>query len=423
MFWFTCLFICVILVHSSSAQWLHRNNGLPDTINVLGGTVIEPVDSLTAFVIIDDGKFYKTSDAGMNWIDITSPTFPSSISVEDISVINEDSIWICGNSSDTATIYASFDGGGSWVEQYTSTEGNLYYIEMFSGDSGMVAGNGYDDVPAPMIQTTDGGLHWIKKNYDYLIGDYALANAIDMVDMDVIFFQKKWSSLSKSTNGGTTWDSLYTPITGEGVNFYNRKFGLLTTAFGQIIKSVDGGITWDLIADLPINSPRCLEFLPGNPAKIWLSIEWKLFFSEDSGKSWTEYPFEGDFWSFDIEFVDDLHGWIIARDGVYYTKAGDRIVTGLKNKSQIQIDFKLAQNYPNPFNQTTQIRYSLTQPEKVKITVFNALGQRIETLLNKNMPAGQHEITFNAGQLPSGTYFYKLVAGEYTDSKRMMYVK
>ena len=417
------LLFCAILIQFLSAQWLERKNGLPDTINVLGGSVIEPVDSLTAFVTVDDGKFYKTSDAGLNWIDITSPTFPSDISVEDISAVNEDSIWICGYSTGATNIYASFDGGGSWVEQYTSTEGTLYFIEMFSKDSGMAAGEGYGDVPAPMIQTTDGGAHWIEKNHDYLIGDYGLANGIDMVDMNVVFFQKKWWTLSKSIDGGTSWDSIYTTPLGEVVNFYNRQFGLLATGGGRIYKSLDGGDTWEEISNLQFSTSGCLEFLPGNPAKIWLSIEWKLFFSEDSGKSWIEYPFEGDFWSYDIEFVDDRHGWILAEDMVYYTKTGDRFVTGLRSRPNTSLDFRLGQNYPNPYNMNTKIKFSLLKPENVIIEVYNIVGQKVETLFNKPMKAGYHEVEFNAQNLSSGIYFYRIEAGEFQDVKKMILIK
>ncbi|MFC2088102.1 right-handed parallel beta-helix repeat-containing protein [Calditrichota bacterium] len=74
--------------------------------------------------------------------------------------------------------------------------------------------------------------------------------------------------------------------------------------------------------------------------------------------------------------------------------------------------FKLYQNYPNPFNPITKIKYDLPKPESVKIEVFNLLGQKIETLVDKHMPAGTHEVEFTANDLPSGVYFYRITAGE-----------
>jgi len=75
-------------------------------------------------------------------------------------------------------------------------------------------------------------------------------------------------------------------------------------------------------------------------------------------------------------------------------------------------EFLLMQNYPNPFNPSTTIKYTLPNSEKVKIEVFNLLGQKIETLLNKQMPSGSHEIEFIANDLPSGLYLYRIEAGD-----------
>jgi hypothetical protein len=74
--------------------------------------------------------------------------------------------------------------------------------------------------------------------------------------------------------------------------------------------------------------------------------------------------------------------------------------------------FTLQQNYPNPFNPTTKIKYTLPKSEKVKIEVFNLVGQKITTLINKQMPAGSHEVEFTAKNLPSGVYFYRIEAGD-----------
>jgi len=73
--------------------------------------------------------------------------------------------------------------------------------------------------------------------------------------------------------------------------------------------------------------------------------------------------------------------------------------------------FSLNQNYPNPFNPSTKIKYTLPKSDKVKMEIFNLLGQRIETLINKQMPAGSHEIEFIAKDLPSGVYLYRIESG------------
>ena len=95
--------------------------------------------------------------------------------------------------------------------------------------------------------------------------------------------------------------------------------------------------------------------------------------------------------------------------------------------SAIEIDFTkfpeeitLSQNYPNPFNPSTKIKFELPKPETVKIEVFNIIGQKIETLLNKPMPAGYHEVEFSGQNLSSGIYLYKIETGAWKDVKKMI---
>ena len=83
----------------------------------------------------------------------------------------------------------------------------------------------------------------------------------------------------------------------------------------------------------------------------------------------------------------------------------------------------LAQNYPNPFNPSTEIRYSLTNESKVSLKVYNALGSEVATLVDRSESAGEHNVNFNADNLPSGTYFYTLKAGMFSQTKRMVLSK
>ncbi len=86
-------------------------------------------------------------------------------------------------------------------------------------------------------------------------------------------------------------------------------------------------------------------------------------------------------------------------------------------------EYFLSQNYPNPFNPSTKIKYSVPQSSTVMIKVFDILGNEIETLVNEEKPAGTYEITWNAESLPSGVYLYKLQAGSYVETKKMILMK
>ena len=85
--------------------------------------------------------------------------------------------------------------------------------------------------------------------------------------------------------------------------------------------------------------------------------------------------------------------------------------------------FRLDQNYPNPFNPTTEIRYSLPEPSKVKIVVMNTLGQEVVRLADEHQGEGEHSVIFNALGLPSGVYFYAVYAGDFTEIKKMIYLR
>jgi hypothetical protein len=115
-----------------------------------------------------------------------------------------------------------------------------------------------------------------------------------------------------------------------------------------------------------------------------------------------------------------------ATTSLYYNTIGleFNIVTGIDdNPKGLSHEFLLFQNYPNPFNPITKIKYSIPQRSLVTLKVFDLLGKEIITLLNGEIMAGSYEYTFNASSLPSGVYFYKLQAGNYTQTKKLVFLK
>jgi hypothetical protein len=89
----------------------------------------------------------------------------------------------------------------------------------------------------------------------------------------------------------------------------------------------------------------------------------------------------------------------------------------------IPAEFSLLQNYPNPFNPSTKIDYSISSDGFVSLTIYNMIGQEVETLVNENQSAGKYSITFSADKLPSGLYFYTFRSGEFSATKKMLLLK
>lgn len=98
-------------------------------------------------------------------------------------------------------------------------------------------------------------------------------------------------------------------------------------------------------------------------------------------------------------------------------------VTEANESPSTPAKFFLEQNYPNPFNPVTSIRYSVPHRQKVSVKVFDALGREITVLVNEEKPAGNYTVEWNAEGMPSGTYFYRLQAGMYSETKKLMLIK
>lgn len=86
-------------------------------------------------------------------------------------------------------------------------------------------------------------------------------------------------------------------------------------------------------------------------------------------------------------------------------------------------DFILRQNYPNPFISSTVISFSLSQPQKVVLKVFDQLGKEIAVLLDEEVGAGEHTVTFDSGNLPNGVYFFRIEAGTFIDAKKLVILR
>jgi hypothetical protein len=101
------------------------------------------------------------------------------------------------------------------------------------------------------------------------------------------------------------------------------------------------------------------------------------------------------------------------------------LITSVEGETlnKLPTEYELNQNYPNPFNPSTTIRYSLVQPELVRIKVYDILGREVKTLVNELKQTGSYEVQFDASGLASGIYFYKLQIGSFVETKKMILLR
>lgn len=154
---------------------------------------------------------------------------------------------------------------------------------------------------------------------------------------------------------------------------------------------------------------------------------------------WTEIGFEFGAGNsnipIDYTFIDST----LVKSGLYYYRLRQIDVTGGEEYSDsVHINyyvipavnddlfnktFVLKQNYPNPFNPVTTIEYEIKTAAFVRLTIFNSIGEQIAVPVNERKIAGSYKIKFNAGTLPSGIYFYKLNAGNYSETRKLILIK
>jgi hypothetical protein len=107
-------------------------------------------------------------------------------------------------------------------------------------------------------------------------------------------------------------------------------------------------------------------------------------------------------------------GWIpLSTPQIMYKQEGE----------SLPIDFSLGQNHPNPFNPNTEIEFTLPHACHARLEIFNIVGQKVTTLVNRQMEAGYHTVSFDCGRCASGVYMYRLQAGDFVESKKMLLVK
>lgn len=93
------------------------------------------------------------------------------------------------------------------------------------------------------------------------------------------------------------------------------------------------------------------------------------------------------------------------------------------NAEAIPVNYVLEQNYPNPFNPTTRINYVIEKTEHVKLEIFNSLGQKVQTLVDEIQSGGSKFVSFDASKLAAGIYYYRLTAGSFSNTKKMVLIK
>ncbi|MCW8810555.1 MAG: T9SS type A sorting domain-containing protein [Ignavibacteriaceae bacterium] len=392
------------------------------------------IDSDNVWVVGEDGTLIKTTDSGINWINVPN-NFTRNIKC--VEFINPDTGWIAGaisgSSGDDDLIYRTTDGGITWEQQ---TLDNGVVIEIFDiefiRDSpidpvrGFVAGG-----LASVFKTDDYGTTWedlsgncgegnfwscsfADKNHGWFVGMPSAVN---------------YYTIMYTTDGGTTFGAQTNPTNPEqplrGVCFSNTQNGIAVGLAYTILFTSDGGVNWE---ERPTTCSRWNSVYLSETGKAWaVGKSGTIAYSTDWGYTWEvqESGVTSELW--EVYFINDDEGWIvgggIGLPGVILHTTNGGVITDVDDEINTVREFVLNQNFPNPFNPTTKINYQIPELSFVTIKVYNVLGNEVTTLVNEEKPAGGYEVDFDASDLTSGIYFYQLRISDFSQTKKMVFLK
>jgi len=188
---------------------------------------------------------------------------------------------------------------------------------------------------------------------------------------------------------------------------------------GNVKISTDGGSTWTLITpDGGYDGLLSSDFenpIGGEEAFYGSNGLWQMETFDLSAYADQTVQVKFDYGS-DNSVITGF-GWYIDDIFIEYT------TVGIEDEAVLPNAFSLSQNYPNPFNANTQINFTIPTTSDVNLSVYNMLGQKVATLVSEELSAGNHSVTWNASQVSSGVYFYKLTAGDNSETHALLLIK
>lgn len=274
-----------------------------------------------------------------------------------------------------------------------------------------------------LFRSTNNGDNWTKLNNGLTTTDLSslCTNASGH-----IFVGTSYGGLFRSTNNGDNWTQLNSILTsGYVVALAINTDGYIFVGSSKdgLFRSTNNGDNWTQINNgLTSPYPYIRSLVINSSGHIFVGTHIGVFLSTNNGNDWTQI--NSGLASIDIlSLAINARGYIFA--GIDHGGVFKSInpTTYIKEEDWVFTDYKLYQNYPNPFNPLTKINYSIPKSEYVQLKVYDLLGREIKSLLNNYQTTGTYELIFDGTLLPSGIYFYKIISGNYSDTKKMILLR
>ncbi len=307
--------------------------------------------------------------------------------LNEVFFLNENTGWVVGGDFSNEVIFKTTNGGTNWITQTSGTSNKLFSVHFINENTGWAAGG---PSSPKIIKTTNSGQNWFTQNTSVISTPlYSVMFANENTGWAVAGYLGG-ETIIKTTDGGQNWFSQ-----SSGDTRYLRDCyvidSLKAVAVGQggkIITTTNGGENWNVITT-------------GSSVELWA-----------------------------VDFASDSIGYAIGSNAVLKTTNGG-LTFYTENSNQIPDKFLLEQNYPNPFNSVTSIKfkvastspYLLLRGTPVSLKVYNLLGREVAVLVNGYLQLGTYQVNFNAENLTSGIYFYRLETDSFSETKKLVLMK
>lgn len=376
------------------------------------------------YAVGDSGIVRKTVNGGSIWSTSAINTVTNLNKAETINTIEA---YIAANGG---YIFKTTNGGTNWNAQTAGLPGYNYYdMDFINSTTGLVVGT--DGI---FSATANGGANWIQGQLNLITAPKLDYVSVDMIDNNISFIGSADtliagihnSYIQRSTNNGVSYTNVYTLQSGQAnpfvcIQFINATTGFAITPHGYIIKTTNGGNSWSsFLMNMNVEDAFFVNSLTGYAC----GPSGGLKKTTNGGTSWLwqNSPTTGTLYG--IACIDSASAISVGVDGlIVKTDNGGTYTSVNQYGNEIPSDYSLGQNYPNPFNPSTRISFNVPTASKVKLTVYDILGNQIKVLTDELLSPGTYEAVFNASELPSGTYFYRLEAGSFTETKKMILIK
>lgn len=347
-------------------NWVAVNNGLPIPNNIC----IIAIGS-TIFVGSTTGGVFRTTNFGDNWVTVNNGLTKLNV----LSLCVSGTTIFAGTGGPRGSIFRSTNDGTSWNEVFVLPSDGTVGNFATKGTNVFAAASFF--LSSKIYISSNNGLNWTAASGSLTIISSIIGNESNL-------FIGTYQGVGISTNNGTNWSS--------------------------------GGLQQFWIYDFAVSGSNL--FAGTDTGGVYLST--------NNGTSWT--PKNQGFNNILPVVRLFIYNNYIFTGGLYIWRRSLSEIIGIQNIStEIPSKYSLSQNYPNPFNPVTKIKFDVPIVKQafllVNLKVYDLMGREIQNLVNESLNPGTYEVTFDASNLNSGIYFYQMSAGNFTVTKKMLYIK